>query len=175
MELDNAQRTNNELNEKLELEKNVLYDTISLKEKELEQTEYLVFHKLPSDFSNFEFLFDKEKEIHNKMKLEHNNLLVRNETLKKELINMIKTYKETASISLEKTKEGFLRLTFYNLDIKGKESYIVVEIKEGNFKVIEKYPNLNIYQLEEELQVNCNFTVFMTKLANLFINYFNSI
>ena len=174
MELDNTQRMNTEILEKLDLERTMLFSTIAMKEKEIEETENLVLKKLPQEFSNLEFLFNKEVEIYNKVKLEHNSVLTKNDQLQNELLELIKIYKETASINIEKTKEGFLKLIFLNLNTQGKESYIIVEIKEGNFRVKEIYPHFNTSQIEEELYSNHNFTLFITKIANGFLSYYNN-
>src|SRR5690349_9445914 len=112
-EIENSTRMNNELSIKLDIERNILYTAISNKEREISELEFLVTQKLPSEFSNFEFLFKKELEIHNKSKTENNQLLSKNENLTKELREMIKIYKDTACIDLEKTKEGYLKLTFF--------------------------------------------------------------
>ena len=49
-----------------------MYSSISCKEREINEMEYLVLQRIPSEFANFEFLFKKELEIHNKMKMENN-------------------------------------------------------------------------------------------------------
>jgi hypothetical protein len=173
-ELDSAIKSQSENLVKLDLERNLLISAINNKEKEISEMEYLVLHKLPTDFKNFDFLFKKELEIHNKMKMENIGQLSKNEDLASELKEMIKIYKETAHIELEKTKEGYLKITFFKGIPESKLSdgaSVVVEIKEGSFKIISLFPNIKITLIEEELAVTHNFTLFLTKLANEFIKY----
>jgi hypothetical protein len=136
--------------------------------------EYLVLQKLPSEFSNFDFLFKKELEIHNKMKMENSFLYSKNEALASELKDMIKTYKEVAHIELEKTKEGFLKIIFFKNVPNSKlhdGASLTVEIKEGSFKIISIFPQIKISHLVEELAAGNNFTLFLIKLANEFIKF----
>lgn len=176
-EIDNSIRMNNELALKFDIEKNIFYSSISAKEKQISEMEYLVLQKLPTEFSSFEFLFNKELEIHNKMKMENNNLYNANEALSNELQEMIKVYKSVAHIDLEKTKEGYLKITYFK-DLKNTKfpdgAHLVVEIKEGGFKIISVFPQIKITHFEEELQNSHNFTLFLTKLANEFLKYINN-
>ncbi len=155
--------------EKLNLEKSILQAAISHKEKEISAMEYIVLQKNPADFANYEFLFKKEMEIYNKMKVENNFLFSKGEGIVEELKEMIRVYKEIAQIELEKTKEGFLKIIFFR-GLKAEfEGNLVVEIKEGSFKVISVYPRIKITSFEEELKVSQNFTLFLTKIANEFL------
>lgn len=159
---------------KLDVERSALYSTISSREKEISEMEFLVQQKLPSEFANFEFLFNKELEIHNKMKTENSFLFKQNENLSNELKEMINIYKGIAHIDLEKTKEGYLKITYFK-NIKNSKlpegAYIVVEIKDKGFKIISVFPQIKLDQFEEELQNSHNFTLFLTKLANEFLKY----
>ncbi len=155
--------------EKLNLEKSILQAAISHKEKEISAMEYIVLQKNPADFANYEFLFKKEMEIYNKMKVDNNFLFSKGEGIVEELKEMIRVYKEIAQIELEKTKEGFLKIIFFRGLKPNFEGNLVVEIKEGSFKVISVYPRIKITSFEEELKVSQNFTLFLTKIANEFL------
>lgn len=174
LDLESIYRHNNGTLEKLELERNLLNSTLSIKEREILNTEDLVLKKLPLEFSNFEFLYKKEVEIYNKMKLEHGNFLQKNDLILKEVKEMLKIYKEIANIDIKKTEEGFLKIFFYNLNNFSKECYLTIEIKGGNYKIINVYPAItNINILEEELQITHNFSLFICKLVNTFITFFS--
>ncbi len=159
-----------DLEDKLNLEKSILQAAISHKEKEISEMEYIVLQKNPADFANYEFLFRKEMEIYNKMKVENNFLFSKGDGIVEELKEMIRVYKEIAQIDLEKTKEGYLNIKFFRgLKPNYEGANLVVEIKEGSFKVISVYPRIKINIFEEELKVSQNFTLFLTKIANEFL------
>ncbi len=169
-DLDLEISSKNDLLEKFNFEKNLYHAAICHKEKEISTMEYIVLQKNPADFANYEFLFKKEMEIYNKMKVENNYLFSKGDSVTEELKEMIKIYKEIAHIELEKTKEGFLKIIFFR-DIKPnfEGGSLVVEIKEGTFKVISVFPRIKITSFEEELKVSQNFTLFLTKVANEFL------
>jgi hypothetical protein len=152
----------------------MLYSAISSKEREINEMEFLVLQRLPSEFANFEFLFNKELEIHNKMKMENNSNLNKNEKIAIELKELIKVYKEISLVDLEKTKEGYLKVSFFK-SIKNSNlpdgAYIIVEIKEGSFQIISYYPQIKISDYEEELHQSHNFTLFLTKIALEFLKF----
>lgn len=179
-EIDNNIRIENEKLIKLDLEKSLLYSKIASSERDINELEYYVLQKLPQEFANFEFLFNKELEIHNKIINENKYSSQKKESLIKELKEMVKIYKEAAHVDIEKTKEGNLKLTFFKNCIKSKvfdSCDIIVEIKDGRFKIISLYPDIRdrISQFEEELQTGHNFTLFITKVANEFLNYIKNI
>lgn len=156
------------------VEKDLLNSVISSKEKEISEMEYLVLQKLPTEFSNFELIFKKELEIHNKMKMENSSIYSKNEALASELKDMINKYKQVADIELEKTKEGFLKINFFRGIPNSKlhdGASLTVEIKEGSFKIISVFPQIKISHYEEELSQGNNFTLFLTKIANDFIKF----
>lgn len=172
-DIENSIKTTNDTATKLELEKNTLEALISLKEKSITEMEHLVLQKLPAEFSNFEYIFKKELEIHNKMKTENNFLYSKNDAITKELREMIKVYKEVANIDIEKTNEGYLRISFFK-NIKSETfpiegGSLIVEIKENNFKIISIFPEIQISIFEKELQHTRNFTLFLAKIANEFL------
>jgi hypothetical protein len=68
-EVDLSSKLQSENLHRYNVEKDLLISATSSKEKEISEMEYLVLQKLPSEFSNFDFLFKKELEIHNKMKM----------------------------------------------------------------------------------------------------------
>ena len=155
---------------KIEFEKQLLNTIITEKEKHISEMEYLVFKKLPNEFSNFEFLLKKETEIHNKMKSENNQVGYKNEDIINEIKQMIKIYKDAADIDVSKTDDGCLMIVFKNLLENKKDAYIILEVKNG-YKVIDIYPKINITHYEEELEKTRNCTLFLCKLANAFISY----
>jgi len=167
-------KSENELLLKLDIERNILYSSISSKEREINEMEYLVLQRIPSEFANFEFLFKKELEIHNKMKMENNFTFTKNDAITSELKELIKLYKEISLVDLEKTKEGYLKVSFFkntkNLKLPDG-AYIIVEIKEGNFQIISYFPQIKISSFEEELHISHNFTLFLTKIAIEFLKF----
>jgi hypothetical protein len=172
MGMENAIKANNEVYLKLELEKNMIKDSISSKDREISELEFLVLKKLPSEFSDFEYLLKKEIEIYNKAKMENNNIYQKNEKLAGELKEMINIYKKIAHLDLEKTKEGYLKIIFFKNIPNSKipeGANIVIEILENNFNIISVHPKIKITPLDEELQNSHNFTKFLTKLANEFL------
>jgi hypothetical protein len=173
-EIENSIKSDNEVLLKLDIERNILYSSISAKEREINEMEFLVLQRLPSEFANFEFLFNKEVEIHNKMKMENNSNYNKSEKITAELKDLIKVYKEISLVDLDKTKEGYLKVSFFK-NIKNSNisdgAYIIVEIKEGSFQIISYYPQIKISTFEEELQNSHNFTLFLTKIALEFLKF----
>lgn len=172
-DLDNSIKNNNDTLNKLEVEKNLLLSLNAIKEKEIQEMEFLVLKTLPGELVNLEYLLNKEIEINNKLKTENNYLLSKNEDITQDLQTMINYYKEIANIDLEKTKEGYLKIIFFrNINFKFPEgANLIVEIKNGLFKIISIFPHIKITAYEEELQVTQNFTLFLTKLANEFLKF----
>jgi hypothetical protein len=156
---------------KSEVEKELLNAIIAEKEKQISEVEFLIFNKLPSEFSNFEFLLKKETEIHNKMKSENNTIGIDYQETISELKEMIKIYKDAANIDICRTDSGCLKIIFKNLIPNNKEAYIILELK-NQYKVIEIFPKMNISQLEEELEKSRNCTNFIVSVANEFIQLY---
>jgi hypothetical protein len=172
----------NDLNEKIqmtsekymksEVERDLLNGIITEKEKQINEIEFLIFNKLPSEFSNFEFLLKKETEIHNKMKSENNTLGVDYQETLNELKEMIKIYKDAANIDICRTDSGYLKIIFKHLIPENKDAYLILELK-NQYKVIEVFPKINISHLEEHLEKSRNCTSFIVSLANEFIKFYN--
>ena len=172
LEKDNILAQSKEKLSKAQYENNViLQNTSDIKEKAIQDLEDLVYNKLPTELKNFEVLYKKELELNTKFKNE--NLRKDNkEDFSKILKDMLRVYKQISMISISKTDKGYLKINFFNLTDDNREVYIILQVL-GDYKFIELCPNINIKHLEEELTQTKNFTLFLTKLANELIRYFN--
>lgn len=152
----------------------MLNSAISSRSREVYELECHVIQKIPQEFQDYDFLFNKEIEIHNRSKSENYSIFLKNESLLKELKEMIEIYKGIANIDLQKTKEGYLKIIFFK-NIKNTKlqdgAHLIVEIQEGNFKIISIFPQIKISHFEDELHNSHNFTYFITKLANEFLKF----
>jgi hypothetical protein len=156
---------------KSEYENNyILTNRIESKTRKTKELEEVVLNKLPAEYKNFEYLFKKELELNYRIKQDSQNL--KEEDYTANLKNQLRVYKEISMISISKTDKGYLKVHFRNIDEDNREVYIVLQVL-NEYRVIEIYPTLNIRHLEDELMTNKNFTVFLTKLANELIKYFN--
>jgi hypothetical protein len=151
----------------------VLQSALETKERLVQELEDLVINKLPTEFKNFDFLYKKELEINNKIKQENSQKNKEKEDFTNCLKDLLKVYKEVSMIAISKTDKGYLKINFNNIAKNGKEVYIVLQVM-NDYKIIELYPsNINISSLEEELMKTKNFTLFLAKLANELIKYYN--
>jgi hypothetical protein len=172
-------RTSNDTLKKLDFEKNLLYSTIASKEREIDEIEFVLQHKLPNELENLEYLYQKELEIQEKQNLEHQYTFNNKDALLQQLKDMLKVYKETSHIDIEKTKENHLKIIFFRDCLKNNkdflyECYVVVEIQEDKFYILKIFPEIkDLLALQNELNSTNNFTLFLTKIANEFLRIIN--
>ena len=152
---------------KIELEKNIIESSISIQQKEIKELSQLVFNKLPNEFSSFQFLYKKENEINEKIKLkkknsEYNNS---NEIIMKEIQGILDLYKEVSGINIAKTKEGLLQITIFpNVPLTVDQCYILIEIVDNKYKIVGINPVLKFNEYEDALNNNKNFTLFLASI-----------
>lgn len=155
-----------EIYDKLQLEKNLLTSSIAHQEKVNGEMESLVFQKLPKEFSNIEFLYKKENEIHQKIKRD-NSFNNSQEELISEIKEIIELYKEVSGIEVSKTPEGWLKIILMkgikNAMIK-EDICIVFEIKQGKYHITQMVPKFSSQIYEDELNQSQNITLFLCKV-----------
>ena len=152
---------------KIELEKNIIESSISIQQKEIKELSQLVFNKLPNEFSSFQFLYKKENEINEKIKLEKKNSEYNNsnEIIKKEIQGIIDLYKEVSGINIAKTKEGLLQITIFpNVPLTVDQCYILIEIVDNKYKIVGINPVFKFNEYEDALNNNKNFTLFLASI-----------
>jgi hypothetical protein len=150
----------------------MLVKAIEAKEKLVQEMEHQIFVKLPTEYKNFEFLYKKELEINNKIKQD----LAQKGVVKKDFTNYIKNllqvYKDISMLSISRTENAHLKINFNGLAKQPTipEVYVILQVLV-EYRLIEVCPNINLKHLAEELSINKNFTLFLTKLANELIKY----
>ena len=152
---------------KIELEKNIIESSISIQQKEIKELSQLVFNKLPNEFSSFQFLYKKENEINEKIKLEKKNSEYNNsnEIIMKEIQGIIDLYKEVSGINIAKTKEGLLQITIFpNVPLTVDQCYILIEIVDNKYKIVGINPVFKFNEYEDALNNNKNFTLFLASI-----------
>lgn len=152
---------------KIELEKSIIESSISIQQKEIKELSQLVFNKLPNEFSSFQFLYKKENEINEKIKLEKKNSEYNNpnEILIKEIQGIIDLYKEVSGINITKTKEGLLQITIFpNIPLTVDQCYILIEIVDNKYKIVGINPAFKFNEYEDALNKNKNFTLFLASI-----------
>lgn len=164
--LESLSKSSTDIYNKLQLEKNVLSLSIAHQEKTNNEMESLVFQKLPKEFSNIEFLYKKENEIHQKIKKD-NSFNTHQEELIAEVKETIDLYKEVSGIELSKTPEGWLKITLMKgirNNILKEDICIVFEIKQGKYHITHMQPKFPCQIYEDELNKTQNFTLFLCKV-----------
>lgn len=152
---------------KIELEKSIIESSISIQQKEIKELSQLVFNKLPNEFSSFQFLYKKENEINEKIKLEKKNSEYNNpnEVIMKEIQGIIDLYKEVSGINIAKTKEGLLQIKIFpNVPLTIDQCYILIEIVDNKYKIVGINPVFKFNEYEDALNKNKNFTLFLASI-----------
>lgn len=113
-------------------------------------------HRFKIPISKLEKMFNDEQLF--EMTLMENNQVLINDILIR--------YQNISGISIEKTKEKYLKITFHF--IKDNNYYIILSVTDNSvYNIIEVCPQtLNAQSYLKELNLTKNLTLFLVKLIN---------
>jgi hypothetical protein len=163
---------------KLNLEQGLLSEAIRSNTFENDENKKSFTH-YDEEIKKLEYIRNKELEINQSTKKDGTFYQKKHEELINDVKELIWIYKKVAGVDIEKTKDGYLKIAFFKSAIqkfaedneykysflKGTGAYLLLEVKDGMFKIIQICPEIRYSNYEDNLKQTHNLTLFLMKIA----------